>query len=107
VASVNLCINSYWQQEFIMVDTVIGQKLKKRRSELNLSLRTLAVQTGLSAAFLSQIELGKSNPSLNSLQRIASSLHVSINYFLGTESDMNSSKGFSLSTQTIITKGKV
>lgn len=90
-----------------MVETVIGQKLKKRRNEMNLSLRTLAVQTGLSAAFLSQIELGKSNPSLNSLQRIASCLHVSINYFLGTTSDMNSSKDFSMATPTIIIKGKV
>jgi transcriptional regulator with XRE-family HTH domain len=64
--------------------TLIGQKLKHRRNDLNLSLRALAAETGLSAAFLSQIECGKSNPSLNSLQRIAEALHVPLSYFLST-----------------------
>jgi transcriptional regulator with XRE-family HTH domain len=89
-----------------MVDALIGQKLKKRRNELNLTLRALAVQTGLSAAFLSQIELGKSNPSLNSLQRIASSLHISINYFLTTNPELITRKDFSMSEPTIINEGK-
>ena len=65
-----------------MEDSLVGPKLKQRRNELNLSLRALAAETGLSAAFLSQIECGKSNPSLNSLQRIAKSLDVSLYYFL-------------------------
>jgi transcriptional regulator with XRE-family HTH domain len=89
-----------------MVDALIGQKLKKRRNELNLTLRALAVQTGLSAAFLSQIELGKSNPSLNSLQRIASCLHISINYFLTTTAELNGRRDFSISGPTIINEGK-
>ena len=65
--------------------------MKHRRNELNLSLRALAAKTELSAAFLSQIECGKSNPSLNSLQRIAEALHVSLTYFLSnqTNSRMN------------------
>lgn len=67
-----------------MEDSLVGPKLKQRRNELNLSLRALAAETGLSAAFLSQIECGKSNPSLNSLQRIAKSLNVSFYYFLST-----------------------
>ena len=68
-----------------MLDSVIGKKLKQRRSELNLSLRALAEQAELSAVFLSQIERGKSNPSLNSLQKIAFALKVPLNYFLSTE----------------------
>jgi len=67
-----------------MEDSLVGPKLKQRRNELNLSLRALAAETGLSAAFLSQIECGKSNPSLNSLQQIAKSLNVSFYYFLST-----------------------
>jgi transcriptional regulator with XRE-family HTH domain len=67
-----------------MEDSLVGPKLKQRRNELNLSLRALAAETGLSAAFLSQIERGKSNPSLNSLQRIAKALNVSFYYFLST-----------------------
>jgi len=70
-----------------MVDLTVGQKLKHRRSELNLSLRALGTQTDLSAAFLSQIECGKSNPSLKSLQKIANSLGVTLNYFLGEKTE--------------------
>ena len=73
-----------------MVDLTVGQKLKHRRSELNLSLRALGAQTDLSAAFLSQIECGKSNPSLKSLQKIANSLGVTLNYFLGTNTELTS-----------------
>jgi len=69
--------------------TLVGQKLKHRRNELNLSLRALAAKTELSAAFLSQIECGKSNPSLNSLQRIAEALHVSLSYFLSTNTTVD------------------
>lgn len=66
-----------------MVDqTLVGQRLRKRRGELNLSLRALARSTQLTAAFLSQIERGISNPSLNSLRRIANSLNVPMLYFL-------------------------
>lgn len=63
--------------------------MKHRRNELNLSLRALAAKTELSAAFLSQIECGKSNPSLNSLQRIAEALHVSLSYFLSTNTTVD------------------
>ena len=68
-----------------MLDSLIGKKLKQRRNELNLSLRALAEQAHVSAVFLSQIERGKSNPSLNSLQKIASALRVPLNYFLSSE----------------------
>ena len=63
--------------------------MKHRRNELNLSLRALAEKTDLSAAFLSQIECGKSNPSLNSLQRIAEALQVSLSYFLSTNTTVD------------------
>ncbi len=66
----------------MMDHSLLGQRLKKRRGELNLSLRSLAYSTQLTAAFLSQIERGISNPSLNSLRRIADSLNVPMLYFL-------------------------
>ena len=65
-----------------MDHTLIGQRLKKRRTELNLSLRALASQTDLTAAFLSQVERGVSNPSLNTLRRIADCMKVPMLYFL-------------------------
>ncbi len=89
----------------MMVDSLIGQKLKQRRDELNLSLRALAAQTGLSAAFLSQIECGKSNPSLNSLQRIAKSLGVPLHFFLTTQKDLTIQKELNLTVSKENDKG--
>jgi transcriptional regulator with XRE-family HTH domain len=56
----------------------IGPKLKAARQRRNLSLRALGEQTGFSASFLSQVELGQTSPSLGSLGRIAQALGVSL-----------------------------
>lgn len=61
---------------------MIGQKIKERRSEQNLSLRDLGEMTGLTASFLSQIENGLTEPSISSLQKIATALKVPMFTFL-------------------------
>ncbi len=61
---------------------MIGQKIKDRRNELNLSLRDLGELTGLTASFLSQIENGLTEPSISSLQKIATALKVPMFTFL-------------------------
>ncbi|MBN1259146.1 MAG: helix-turn-helix transcriptional regulator [Anaerolineae bacterium] len=66
--------------------TNIGGRLRNRRKAVNLSLRELARRTDLSASFLSQVEHGKVNASLDSLRRIAEALEVSMLYFLADES---------------------
>ena len=48
---------------------MLGTKLRARRKELGLSLRELGAKANLSAAFLSQVERGITNPSLDSLRR--------------------------------------
>jgi transcriptional regulator with XRE-family HTH domain len=60
----------------------IGLKIRKRRVDFGLSLRDLAAKTNLTASFISQIERGTTNPSLNSLRKIAESLEVPLLYFL-------------------------
>ncbi|MDP2681424.1 MAG: helix-turn-helix domain-containing protein [Deltaproteobacteria bacterium] len=59
----------------------IGAKLKALRESQKLSLRDLADKTGLSASFLSQLELGQVSPSIASLENIAKALNVYITYF--------------------------
>ncbi|HLD42222.1 MAG TPA: helix-turn-helix transcriptional regulator, partial [archaeon] len=49
----------------------LGSKLKKLREEAKLSLRDLCERIGLSASFLSQLELGQVSPSIASLENIA------------------------------------
>ena len=52
----------------------IGPRLRAARRAGKTSLRALARQTGFSASFLSQVELGQCSPSIASLQRICVAL---------------------------------
>ena len=58
------------------ISLIIGENLKKLRLERNLSLGQLAGQCGVSKVMLSQIEKGSSNPSINTIWKIADALHV-------------------------------
>lgn len=83
-------------------DKSLGERLKKRRSEAGMSLRKLAELTGVTASFLSQVEHGKVNVSLNSLQNISEALNVPLSYFLsdGTASADDTEGGEGLSRVT-------
>jgi transcriptional regulator with XRE-family HTH domain len=59
----------------------VGTRMRERRKELNLSLQELAEDTGLTASFLSLVERNRTQPSLNSLRRIAEALRVPPFYF--------------------------
>jgi transcriptional regulator with XRE-family HTH domain len=63
-------------------DLGIGLRLKARRQALGLSLRELARRTDLSASFLSQVELDKTNLSLDSMRRLAEALDAPLLSFL-------------------------
>ncbi|MEW5960115.1 MAG: XRE family transcriptional regulator [Chloroflexota bacterium] len=60
----------------------IGKRVRQQRNKLGLTLRELASRADLTAGFLSQIENDQISPSLNSLQSIATALHVPMFYFL-------------------------
>lgn len=59
----------------------IGEKLRAARAGQNLSLRELAARAEVSASLLSQIENGKTNPSVRSLHSIADALSLPVDYF--------------------------
>jgi transcriptional regulator with XRE-family HTH domain len=56
----------------------LGQRLREERVKLGISLRALARDVGVSASMISQIETGKSQPSVSTLYAITSSLGISI-----------------------------
>lgn len=68
----------------------ISNRLKKLREESKLSLRDLGERTGLSASFLSQIELGQVSPSIASLENIAIALNVHITHFFDDQTKPDS-----------------
>ena len=55
-----------------------GARLKASRKELGMTLRDLATETGLSATFLSTLERGVANPTLDSLRKVSNALGVPI-----------------------------
>jgi transcriptional regulator with XRE-family HTH domain len=63
----------------------VGERLRKRRKELRLTLKEVAEYTHLTSSFLSQVENNKVNLSLNSLHLIADALDVPVTYFMADE----------------------
>jgi transcriptional regulator with XRE-family HTH domain len=59
----------------------VGQRLMDLRKSRGLSMRELADRSGASTSLISQIETGKTNPSVGKLQRLAAALDVPVTYF--------------------------
>lgn len=59
----------------------LGERLRRLRSESQLSLRDLAEQSGLTASFISQVERGRASPSIASLARLAEVFEVNVGHF--------------------------
>lgn len=62
---------------------LIGAAIRQRRQRLAMTLKDLAVASGLSVPFLSQVERDQAMPSLVSLAQIAAALDVETGYFIG------------------------
>lgn len=62
---------------------IVGVNIKKLRDEQGLTLRALAKKLGISASFLSQVESGKSSPSLSTLKNISDALSTTIGSLIG------------------------
>lgn len=57
-----------------MIDSKLIRELRQNR---NLTLQALAERAGLSVSYLSEIELGKKQPSLETIDRLAKALNIS------------------------------
>ena len=65
----------------------LGAALRAARESRGLSLRELARQVDVSPSFVSQVELGKANPSVGTLYALVSVLGISLNELLGGPAD--------------------
>ena len=71
------------EQKFNSLD--VGKILRIMREERDISMRSLARDSGLSANALSMIERGLTSPSVSTLNKIATALGVPITAFFRTE----------------------
>lgn len=64
-------------------DTIdkLGRRIRDIRLNKGVSLRDLAKHIGLTRSFLSQVERGKSSPSIASLEKIATALNIELSHF--------------------------
>jgi transcriptional regulator with XRE-family HTH domain len=56
----------------------IVETLKKRRSRLQVTQETLALLTGVSLRTIKQLEAGKGNPTLETIQKLADVLGLEL-----------------------------
>ena len=56
----------------------IGERIRERRRELGWTLKRLADETGLSLPYLSDVERGRTQPSVKTLTRIAAGLGLNV-----------------------------
>jgi XRE family transcriptional regulator, master regulator for biofilm formation len=67
---------------------MLGVRIRRLREERGYSMSELAKQADVSKSYLSQIERSlQNNPSLQLLNKVASSLDTSIDYLLGIEGE--------------------
>ena len=62
---------------------IIGVNIKRLREEKRITLRTFAKNVNISPSFMSQIETGKAQPSLETLKHIANSLSTTVGNLIG------------------------
>jgi transcriptional regulator with XRE-family HTH domain len=67
------------------MEKIIGLNIKEQREKRKITLRKLAQDIQVSPSFLSQVEKGKTVPSLATLKRLADSLHTTIGKLVGEE----------------------
>lgn len=72
-------------RSFAAMSDEIGPRLRSAREEKGLSLRALAAEIGVSPSLLSQVETGKTKPSVSTLYALVSKLDISTDMLLGRE----------------------
>jgi transcriptional regulator with XRE-family HTH domain len=67
--------------------TALGARVRALREAMDLSLRDLAIRSGVSAPMLSQVERGDTSPTLQIAQKIAAGLDLRLSQLLRLDED--------------------
>ncbi|MEV0238685.1 XRE family transcriptional regulator [Streptomyces sp. NPDC050674] len=71
----------------------VGARIRQARLERGTSLRALAREVGVSASLVSQIETGKSQPSVSTLYAITTALGISVESLFDAHEDAGDAAG--------------
>ena len=64
------------------LDGAFGKSLKSRRLSSNLSQEQLGLKSGLSRPYISELEMGKKDPSLFTIFKLSDALKVNPSFFI-------------------------
>lgn len=67
------------------MQTDLGRRIREMRTRLNLTLKDIEARVDVSATHVSEIERGKTSPTVGALARIAEALQVDPSAFLGDD----------------------
>jgi len=66
------------QQNQKDIKTRFGKAIRRRRRELDISQEKLSELSGLHRTYISSIERGERNPSLENIEKLADALNISV-----------------------------
>lgn len=72
------------------VPVALGQRIRKRRQMMSMTLQELSDASGVSVSYLSQVERDNAVPTLGTLAEVAAALDVSIDHFIATPRQVDS-----------------
>ena len=73
----------------VPIETIVSNNIKTLRKKLGWSQELLAERTGVSAPYITQIEVGKRTPSLEIVEKLASALGVEYKILFETENKID------------------
>lgn len=83
----NQCTRSHSVVGMSELNVQIGQLLKDLRDERGWSLREFGLIVGMNKTYLGDIELGKRNPTINSLEKIVAGYGLTVREFFAKMPD--------------------
>jgi transcriptional regulator with XRE-family HTH domain len=83
-------------------ESPLGSRVRARRQRRGWTLRDLADHTGLSVPYLSDIERGNTNPTLETLTTLAAALEATVTDLLGDQPTAAAGRPLSISLQRFV-----
>lgn len=75
--------------------SIVGEMIKKKRMQLNISQNKLAKSAGIAQATLSAIESSTKSPTVDTVEKLATALYCTVSELMGEEKE----NGFILTDQ--------
>ena len=88
-----------------MKELQVGAELRRVRLEKKLSLRSVATAVGVSASLLSQVETGKTQPSVSTLYALVSHLGLSLDGIMSGQGAVSDTASSSSPSNSVVQRG--